>query len=297
MFGRVAAILAHLAAYSAAYVAASVVYLSQTSGHWPDLPRSHRLALVLIAFLTAMGTYLLDRVKLRDAWLDPADAIAQPRRYEFLARHTRSCRGLIVVCLLAAALAGAWLHTELAFVSLVSAAGVVLYAGRPKGQGQRPKDVLIVKNLYVAGGIVGFACVLLLGAMHPPTLQAAARSLAAPAFIFGAVTLGVRVAADAVLCDLDDTHADAAYGTHTLPTRFGRDAAWRIAFFTRLGTALALAIIPLGPMWPRLAWATCTVVSSAALRAAAPGTIRDWVDSRFAFEAVAASVALAIFAG
>lgn len=287
--------MAHLAAYAAAYVAASVVYLAQVSGAWADLTWSSRAALVLIAFLTAVGTYLLDRVKVRDAWLDPADAIAQPERYELLASHTGACRGLLVACLAAAAGLGAWVHAGLALVPVVAAAGVVIYAGRPKGKGQRPKDVLIVKNLYVAAGIVGFACVLLLGTVSPPTVHAALRWLTAPAMLFALATLGVRVAADAVLCDLDDTHADAAYGTHTLATRFGREAAWRIAFFTRLVTALALAVVPLGPMWPRLAWAMCTVVSSAWLRAAAPGTIRDWVDSRFAFEAIAATAMLAMF--
>ncbi|MFA6046590.1 MAG: hypothetical protein WC718_16515 [Phycisphaerales bacterium] len=279
-----------MAAWPALYVASAVVYLAQLSGVWRLLPAPVAVGLVGMAFFAAIGTYLLDRVKLRDAWLDPADAMAQPKRYAFLTKHTRACRVLMIASLAAAAALGAWLTPWLAAVPLLSASGVVLYAGKPKGKAARPKDVLIIKNAYVAAGIVGFAALLLAGAQGHGSIGAISHEVFRSAFIFGMVTLGLRVAADAVLCDLDDQRADATFGTETLPTRFGRDSAWKIAFFARLGTAAVLVAVPLGPLPSRLAWAACTIVSSVWLRAAAPESIRDWVDSRFAIEAIAATV-------
>lgn len=289
MIRSVIASLAHLAAWPAAYVASGVVYLAQLSGVWGLLPVPVAIHLVAMAFFAAIGTYLLDRVKLRDAWLDPADAMAQPKRYAFLTKHTRACRVLMIASLAAATALGAWLTPWLAALPLASACGVVLYAGKPKAKAARPKDVLIIKNLYVASGIVGFAAFLLAGARGHQSIDAIFHEVFRPAFVFGMMTLGLRVASDAVLCDLDDQHADAKFGTRTLPTQFGRDPAWRAAYHARLATAAVLVAVPLGPLAARLAWAGCTIASSVWLRAAAPESIRDWVDSRFAVEALVAT--------
>ena len=284
--------LAHLAAWPALYVTSATVYLAQLSGVWGMLTASEAARVLGMAFFAAIGTYLLDRVKLRDAWLDPADAMSQPRRYAFLTKHTRACRVLMLASLAGTAALGAWLTPWLGVVPLVSACGVVLYAGKPKGNTARPKDVLIIKNVYVAFGIVAFAALLLAGARGHESLAAISHGLFRHTFVFGMITLSVRVGADAVLCDLDDQAADARFGTNTLPTRFGRDPAWNIAFFTRLFTAILLLCVPLGPLPARLTWAACTIVSSVWLRVAAPESTRDWVDSRFAFEAVAATLVL-----
>ncbi|HZK81838.1 MAG TPA: hypothetical protein VFC46_12240, partial [Humisphaera sp.] len=102
----------------------------------------------------------------------------------------------------------------------------------------------------------------------------------------------VRVLADAVLCDLDDADSDRRFGTQTLPNHLGRNRAWSVAFGLRIAVAVALVSIPVLPMWPRLAWALVTVVSSTWLWLSAPGHVRDWIDARFAVEAACVTVIL-----
>ncbi|MGH7133803.1 MAG: hypothetical protein ACREJO_17885, partial [Phycisphaerales bacterium] len=58
--------------------------------------------------------------------------------------------------------------------------------------------------------------------------------------------------------------------------------------------AISLAVVPLGPARVRVAWAIATAVTSIALRGARPAKVRDWVDGRFAAEAAAVSVFLAL---
>lgn len=281
-----ARVLSYLALWPGLYVAAGVVFILQIAGVRLATPAA--MLSVVFAASTGTGTYLLDRVKLRDVWLDPADALAHPARYALLARHSRAVRAGAFVLLGAAAAAGAASPSPwLAGLPLAAAAGVVLYAPRPRGAGPRVKDVLLVKNLYVSGGITGFALLVALAGTPPGWIVQAW-----PALALAAATLFVRVVADAVLCDLDDQESDRAHGTATLPTALGRRRAWRAAMAARLGVGAVLLATPWCPGPARLAWGVLTIASSLLLRRLNPAAVRDWVDARFALEAIIATVAL-----
>lgn len=282
------------------YVVGAVVCLAQVAGFDTLIAPGARLAAAAFAFSTAAAVYLLDRVKLRGAWLDPADEQAHPRRYAFVAGHARVLRVLIVALLAAAAWLGWHLLAWGGVIPLVAVAGVLAYAGRPRAVRPRPKDIILLKNVYVALGITGFGAIVAIAAIRPgadaATMWGFAVAHAVPLALSGG-HLALRVLADAVLCDLDDEDADRRFGTGTLPIHLGRARAWNTALAVRLCTAAALAAIPMLPLWPRLAWAGVTVVSSVALRAAAPARVRDWVDARLAMEAAVVAAVLAVVRG
>src|SRR5262245_35844690 len=81
-------VLAHLALWAACYVAAAVVCFAQMAGIDSLVSRPDRVRAAAFSFLVAGAVYLLDRVKLRDAWLDPADSAAHPERFAFLQKRT-----------------------------------------------------------------------------------------------------------------------------------------------------------------------------------------------------------------
>ena len=194
-------------------------------------------------------------------------------------------RVLIVAAAATAAATGAAISRWMIVMPIVACAGVLVYTAIPRGRIPRPKDVLVLKNAYVAGGIATFSVVA--------TFAAGAglgQTASATTALFVAVYLGIRVFADAALCDLDDEHADRVHGTRTLPTRLGRQAAWNLALGLRAGSVVALALLPVGPALARAAWAVVTVGSSASLRMASPARVRDWVDLRFAADAIAATL-------
>lgn len=289
--------LSHLALWPGLYVASGVVYILQlippeaaTSG---DVSHLRPWWCLAFAFLTGVGTYLLDRVKLRNAWLDPADERAHPQRYSFIARHATPVRISAFACLIVAMVI-AWTRASqhwLLAIPMVSAAGVVAYAAKPRRITPRLKDVLVVKNAYVSGGIAGFGAVVAWCWFHMGI-----QSLADvwPVWAFATATLAARVFADAVLCDLDDEAADRQFGTTTFPTTLGRTNAWNAAMVLRLAIAAALIAVPLGPVRARVAWAAATVTSSVGLRVMKPRKVRDWVDARFALEATAVWACVAI---
>ncbi len=284
--------LSYAAVWPGLYVAAGVAYISQIG-----VGRVVRWDALLMSLLTGMGAYLLDRAKLRDDWLDPPDGVAHPERFEFVRRHRR---GLRVMALLW--LAGAtWLGWRMsdggwgAAMPVLSAAGVVAYAAGPRRGRARPKDVLVLKNAYVAGGICGFALLTHLAACGARVGELAGG--VTPALVYGVVTLFLRVGADSVLCDLDDAHADRRFGTATLATRLGRVGAWNVAFATRLVLAGVLAAGLVGDPRAGLFWGVATGATSLWLRVARPRRLRDWVDGRFAIEAAVVLVATAFSRG
>ncbi len=286
---------AHLAVWAGAYVASAVVCFTQTAG-LEAVPNARTLT---FAFCTAAGVYLLDRVKARDAWLDPADEAAHPNRYHFLAAHAAPVRTLMVFLLCAATVLGSTLRHDLPWLGTLTpsaaALAVLVYAARPRRTRPRPKDVLLVKNLYVAAGITGFAAATAIATTTPAPLRISELRSHAAWIIAAAIHLLVRVAADAVLCDLDDHAADLAYGTRTLPGTLGHARAWNTALAARLVIAAALAALALihsAPREPLLVWSVVTALSSLALRLAAPTRVRDWVDARFLIEAAVATMVL-----
>ena len=294
---RLASAVAHAAVFAGLYVTASVVCLAQLAGLDRGVSPEFKFVAAAFAFCTATGVYLLDRVKLRDAWLDPADAHAHPRRFAFIARHAIAVRTAMGVLLICAGFLGARVLEWGAVIPIAAAAGVLLYAGRPRTARPRPKDVVILKNLYVALGITGFAAVVALAAFRPRADLAAltrASILHEAPLAISCAHLAVRVLADAVVCDVDDEDADRRFGTGTLPVHMGRHRAWKTAMALRIAAAVAIACIPALPLIPRITWAAVTVVSSTALRLAAPTRLRDWVDARFAIEAAAVTAVLSI---
>lgn len=289
---------AHLAVWAGLYVAGAVVCLSQIAGLDAAVPFDRRVRAAAFAFCTAMAVYLLDRVKMFDSWLDPADAQAHPSRFAFLVSHSIGVRALILLLLMMAVWLGMDLLAWGAVVPVLAVAGVLVYAARPRGSRPRPKDVVLLKNAYVAAGITGFAAVVATAAVHSGaglgTLWEFAVAHAVPLSL-SCVHLAVRVFADAVLCDLDDEDADRRHGTGTLPTHVGRARAWNIALGVRLCIAFALVLVAALPGPARLAWAAVTVASSVSLRLAAPTRVRDWVDARLPMEAASVAVILALW--
>ncbi len=170
--------------------------------------------------------------------------------------------------------------------TVVTIAGVLIYAGRPRPPhgGPRVKDRFVIKNLFVGAGISGFAVLVVwlagarrggagasdggVAAADAAGLFARLASPPAPtlllALVFAYLTL--RIYADAVLCDIDDEDSDRAHGTRTLPTRFGGDRAWDIAMWLRLALAASLLCWPVGPFAARAAWAGFSAAGTIALR-------------------------------
>jgi hypothetical protein len=291
----VIAALGHLAVWAGLYVAAAVVCCAQLMG----VPLGWRV--LVFAWCTAVFAYLLDRVKARQAWVDPADLVAHPARYEFLWRRAGWVRLLMAAIGVISAALGWAISPVLATATVLAAAGVMVYAGMPRGRighlresagpplssGARVKDVFVLKNLFVGMGIAGFAVVVVAAAAAGDGVRGLVEwSVERWALVaLAASHLVVRVFADAVLCDIDDEASDREHATQTLPTRMGGELAWLIAMWLRLGLAASLLAWPVGPWRIRVAWALVTAVSTVALRWWRPRRVRDVVDARFAAEA------------
>ncbi len=295
---------AYLALWPGLYVAAAVVCISTLAGITATL---HEQFLAGgFSLCTAMAVYLLDRVKLKDAWLDPADAQAHPHRFHFLARRASWVRGWILVLLAAACSLGLAIAWWAAVLPPAACLGVLLYAARPRAVRPRLKDVFLLKSLYVAAGITGFAACTALAAAtpgeSPPHILRAALVRGVP-LVLGSIHLFIRVFADAVLCDIDDEPADRHHGTRTLPVSLGIRRAWDLVLAIRLMQAGMLA---LAAMLARLSgtprsislacgwWSAITLLSTLALRTARPTRLRDWVDARFALEAACVMLGMAV---
>lgn len=233
------------------------------------------------AFAAGVGLYLLDRVKPRDAWLDPADLAAQPVRIDFLLTHRRPVRTL-AWALLALGTAGVmWINPANILLPPVGIGGVIIY-GSVRGPRARPKDKLLLKNMLPGGAIPGLAVVLAWqspgGAGAPPTLVEAA------CMLLGLVLI---VTTDAVLCDLDDAEADREHGTRTIPNTFGPGATWVLALAAQLAA---------GVLWVSVGRARdavfaaevltgANVALSMLLAAARPSRVRDLVDLKLSIVA------------
>lgn len=234
-------------------------------------------------FFAGVGLYLLDRVKARDAWLDRADAQAQPERYAFLLARRRRVRALAWVSLAAGAAAVAAISPLNLLLAPVGILGVLVY-GSVHRPGRRPKDVLLIKNLLPGGAIAGLGVFLAWQSpplASPPALPHAAGTLLALLLI---------VTADAMLCDLDDTEIDRAHRTQTVPARFGRRATWLGALAMHAAAVGAILGVgaAAGTMRTAAALAGADLALTGALWAIEPPTLRDWVDMRLALVAAAA---------
>lgn len=284
--------MGHAAVWTGLYVAACTFCAIHTSVH--RLPPATWLA-ILGAFLVGQSVYLLDRAKLRDAWLDEADREAHPKRFAFIYRHRRILRGVIVVEAIAGGSVLLAVHPLLALIVPAAFGGVIVYAGLPRTSfvppgTRRIKDLLIVKNLAVAGSIAVFALAIAVAVAEDDAVRW-------PWWRWswtGAFLL-LHVLADSMLCDIDDAAADERFGTRTLAwmrsAGFVRGLAVGIAFALALVTSALLVIgersLERGTIdLIRAQWANAMLISSIALVWAPAGDLRDAVDLRLPMVAV-----------
>lgn len=255
----------HLAVWLGLYFAAAYI------GAVLVLDRPVLSAAVVASFCAGVGLYLFDRVKLRDAWLDPADRVAQPGRFAFLLARRRRVRAVAWSLLAVGAVAAMTIDARNILLPVLGIIGIVTYS-RMRPGGARPKDILGIKNLSAGVAICGLAMVL--------TWQTpgAAAPLAAWVWLAGGLTL--LVTADAALCDLDDAAADAAHGTSTVTTWLGRRWTWAIALAAHAvaGAALLAAGLLIGRAREPALLAGVNLGATVVLCSTRPGSVRDLID-------------------
>ncbi len=290
--------LGHLGAWAGLYVTAAYVCFWQLSAAGPANSWPNPAALISV-MLAATGVYAIDRVKIADRFLDPADFAAHPARYAFLRKHTLAVRGMAMVAVAMAMGVGAFASPLLPWLIALSVLGVIVYAPGPRGRLPRPKDLLLLKNVFVACGVVSLAVVAT--AMIGPISRApheafweVVRARLAPIADAAALLL-LRVIVDAVVCDIDDVDADAAYGTHTLATAIGPGRTLAVAIAARFVVAGLILAVARAPSAVRVAWAVVSVAGAASLAIGPRGRpLKTRIDVGFVAEAVVVSAVVAL---
>jgi 4-hydroxybenzoate polyprenyltransferase len=276
IIGRGLERLGDLAFYAGAYEAGLVVFIAHLTG----VPL--RLDAVSGVFLLTVAVYLLDRVKPVNAWFDPADAMAHPRRAALLRPHARTLRVVIMVLSIGAAVLLARVHPAMAGIVILAHAGVLAYGSLPKRP--RIKDRFIIKNLAVAGSMTALAFIVaaptslwrVFDGAHGSLVNHGSQAIAACFCV-------LHVTADAMLCDLDDAASDRAHGTRTVPSLFGVTTTWLIAILVQV-VALAMIVVAAGydvvPRGEPVMMAAALVATTIALWIWSPPRVRDIVDAK-----------------
>ncbi len=261
----------HLAVWPALYAAGALWLLDRVLGtpitnQTPDA--GGRSALFVM--LCAHAGYLLDRAKLSGGLLDAADRAANASRHGMISELGPAIRALIWVEIAAAGFIGYTVHPWLAAVPLGVATGVVCYAGRPARAGRpRPKDVRLLKSVFIATAHTALAAAVVLAVAGPGSILTP--RAAAP---IGSVWL--IVLSDAVVCDLDDIEADRAFGTRSIPALLGEGVAWAIAWGSlAIGLLLMAASLGVRPSLAPSALLGATLVLAARLPRR-----KDFIDAR-----------------
>ncbi len=282
MVSRMLTITGYLAVWAGLYMVGAALCVSEIAGADISAPA------LWAAFLMAIATYLLDRVKPVDHWRDPADAKTHPDRDQFMRRRARSVRMLVALASLVGVVALWKLHPLAAILAPACLAGVLLYAN-PLARSQRLKDRLIVKNVVVALCVSAFAVVLVgIGAgdgTAPTENVGELWSLAGAGGFLFLVVLG-----DAAICDIPDAAGDRAHGVRTIASVFGARAAWGTALGVHaLAAALLMTGAMLGAVDLRSAalWALAILASWPILRATPTRALRDVTDARLIILALA----------
>jgi 4-hydroxybenzoate polyprenyltransferase len=247
----------------------------------------------------ATGTYALDRVKWRGAWIDPADLEAQPERYAFLVPRAGVVRLAACLMIVVGAAVGSRLGVVAWVSGLLAGLGVSLYAPGPRARRARIKDRVLLKNAYVGAGITGFAAVVCLAAASDGSLRGLLeRGLAGwRPLLCACVLVFARVTLEAALCDLDDEAADRKHGTTTLPTTLGGRRAWAVTGVVRTALLVAWIACPWIPLDARVVWTVVSLVGFVLFRWWRRERVRDVVDARLPAEAVVAGVLLMLIRG
>lgn len=281
----------HLALWPALYAGSVLCCFLQLAGLW----RGELADFIAVASVigTAMGAYLIDRVKLLPQLMDPSDRAARPRRYAFLDRYDTLARLLAVASLTTGAMLAAQLNRWAPLLVLFSIVGITLYAPHPRRQRPRLKDLLLVKNLYTAGSLVAFATIVSVLTWLPGYRPIGwLQLLRLPAMLWTVPVLLMQVLLDTILCDVDDEHADRKFQTQTFVSRFGKTRAIQYATIAELLLACVIPLLPFAPI-ARVAWSISIITGTILSLRAEPKFLKDFVDLRFPIAALIISLILA----
>lgn len=277
LIASLVAAIGHLAGWVGLYFAAAYASAALLLG------RTVQLDPLAAAFCAGVGLYILDRLKLRDALLDPADLATHEQRHRFLRARARPLRILAWGMLAIGTVLVVAIHPANALLPPVGVLGVLAYS-RPHKQRRRPKDYFLLKNLMPGGAIGGLGVILAVQSpVRGSSLHDSPTGTWALPFI-GAVlvALVLLIAADAMLCDLDDIAADRASRTSTVPVRGGIKATWRLGLLVHaIAGVLAVTVgWRHGLAVAAAAWACTNLGLTVLLSMARPGQVRDLIDLR-----------------
>lgn len=246
-------------------------------------------AIVYVTLCSHAG-YLFDRIKFRDADLDPADLLADPARHRFLRSRARWLRMLMSVEWIGAVVLGWMIAPVLGGLVFGGVLAGYVYSGWSPSDRSRLKDVSGLKAWLVSGAVVGLAfAVVLAEAGVLADVQKVGSAMSGHRWwcVFGMLLI---VCGDAVICDLDDSVSDRVYRTRSLPVMIGD--RWSGLFAIGLliaGAGLILAGLSdvhdgLGGSSFRigLVFTSMCVVSGVLILKNGPmiGGRRDWIDGR-----------------
>ena len=269
-------IFGHLAGWAVMYSIGVAIILGKFLQH-PITPS----ALAYVA-LCAHSGYLLDRIKFRDADLDPADLMADPRRHTYLRRHAQKLRVVMIAEWVLAMVIG-FLMTPVLGIFVFSGifAGYV-YSGWKPGKVSRLKDVAGFKAIMVSGAVVGLGAAAVLGERvldGEPYVWPDAVVL-----VCSLVGMGLVVFGDAVICDLDDRESDGMYNTRSLPVLVGSRLAGWVGGGGLLVGGVVIVVGGIGGsgLQLRMVFAAMVVVSGLGILRGGSilGGRRDWIDGR-----------------
>lgn len=221
----------------------------QLSGLWWRRDGSFLASALVGIFCAAWGMMIADRAKWRDGQLDPADEAAWPLRSRFVRAHRRALRvsgvGLLLIGGVLCTIAGGPVGGACVLAGSLS---ILLYSGRPAGRPSpwgRLKDIPLIKNVFVGGGLLTLAAGVGLGRSG----NLSAWTGYAPLLL----ALAVVATGDAMLCDLPDIEADRAYGVRTAPVIWGRLPGALLATLLIVGGSVWAASLAgsnrVGPFW------------------------------------------------
>lgn len=200
------------------------------------LSREQVLSIALVTCIAWMA-HLLDRAKPLARWHDPADRMADATRDAWVVRRRRWLNAAAMVSGVCACVLALVIEPWLVVLAPIGAASVLVYGARKtESRRVRPKDVLLIKN-----GLTGLAYATLVGCVLWAVLPDHGGLWVSLAMV------ALLVAADAMLSDIDDTPADAAFGTRTVSVLAGRQ--WARGIGLALHGVAALAWVVLGTGW------------------------------------------------
>lgn len=249
MCARLVARLGHLALWLGLYFVAVYALAALLLG------RHLRMPALIGSFAAGMAIYLLDRLKLSDAALDPADLLANEPRHVFLRQRASLYRMLAWVFVAIGTVAVVAMHPINLILPVVGVGGVLLYSHAKTEPGEqggaddasarvrlRLKDRLMLKNLLPGGAIAGFGTMLALQSQGNALESFAVGDVFQWPTVLVAFFLTIVITFDASLCDIEDMDADAAHRTATLPIVLGVRQLWVLATVAQVLAASGLLL-------------------------------------------------------